>query len=238
MPRSVLVIEDDQDIAESLRYGLEQEHFETRVALTGEEGLEAALDSDNPPAVILLDLLLPGINGFEICRRLRREPLTLLTPIIMLTARASPAEIATGLAAGADAYMTKPFSVREVIARIDSLLSGIERGTQEIYDDGRIRFDFTEMRVLCDGNAARLSNLEFVLLAELAAHPGTVATRQQLIDKLWSAGHYGDARTLDMYIQRLNTILARCGEVIESETGVGYRFVGAKVDTTDRRQQQ
>ena len=141
MTRSVLVIEDDQDIAESLRYSLELENFETRVALTGEEGLAAALDSNNPPTVILLDLLLPGINGFEICRRLRREPLTLLTPIIMLTARTSPAEIATGLAAGANDYMTKPFSIREVIARIDALLAGlIKIPTRFMTTANQIRF--------------------------------------------------------------------------------------------------
>ena len=238
MTRSVLVIEDDQDIAESLRYCLELENFETRVALTGEEGLVAALDSNNPPTVILLDLLLPGINGFEICRRLRREPLTLLTPIIMLTARASPAEIATGLAAGADDYMTKPFSIRDVIARIDSLLRRIDQETHEIYDDGKIRFDFSEMRVLCNGVVTRLNSLEFVLLSELAAHPGAIATRQQLIDKLWGAGHYGDARTLEAYIQRLRSVLSSCGEVIETEVDVGYRFVAGGVRTADPRQHE
>jgi len=226
MPRSVLVIEDDVDIAESLRFSLEQEKFETRVALTGEAGLLAALDNNRPPNVILLDLLLPGINGFEICRRLRREPSTMLTPIIMLTARASPAEIATGLAAGADDYMTKPFSIREVIARIDILLRRIDQQTREIYDDGRIRFDFAEMRVLVNGVATRLSSLEFVLLSELVAHSGTIATSQQLIDKLWGAGHYSDERTLDSYIRRLSSVLSSCGEVIETEVDVGYRFVG------------
>ncbi|HXM35488.1 MAG TPA: response regulator transcription factor, partial [Pyrinomonadaceae bacterium] len=187
---------------------------------------------------ILLDLLLPGINGFEICRRLRREPLTLLTPIIMLTARASPAEIATGLAAGADDYMTKPFSIRDVIARIDSLLRRIDQETHEIYDDGKIRFDFSEMRVLCNGVVTRLNSLEFVLLSELAAHPGAIATRQQLIDKLWGAGHYGDARTLEAYIQRLRSVLSSCGEVIETEVDVGYRFVAGGVRTADPRQHE
>jgi DNA-binding response OmpR family regulator len=225
--RSVLVIEDDPDIAESLRYSLERERIATRVALTGEEGLAAALDSTNPPALILLDLLLPGLNGFEICRRLRREPATLLIPIIMLTARASPAEIATGLAAGADDYMTKPFSVREVVARIDTFLRPTDQTTREVYDDGTIRFDFTELRVFCNGVATRLSTLEFVLLVELLANAGVLATRQQLIDKLWSAGHYRGARTLDDYIQRLRSILNGATGTIETEAGVGYRFVAA-----------
>jgi len=236
MTRSVLVIEDDQDIAESLRYSLERQNFEARVALTGEVGLAAALDQANPPSVILLDLLLPGINGFEICRRLRREPLTLLTPIIMLTARASPAEVATGLAAGADDYMTKPFSIRELIERIETLVRRIEQGTRDVYDDGKIRFDFAEMRVICEGVAARLNSLEFVLLAELAAHPGTLTTRKQLIDKLWEAGHYEDARSLDSSIQRLRLVMQSCGEVIETEAGVGYRFVGATAAPAPERE--
>lgn len=238
MARSALVIEDDQDIAESLRYSLEREDISTRVALTGEEGLAAALDSHNPPTIILLDLLLPGITGVEICRRLRREPLTLLTPIIMLTAKASPADIAAGRDAGADDYMTKPFSLREVVSRIDVLLRRIDQETREIYDDGRIRFDFVDMRVFCDGVATRLNTLEFVLLAELVAHPGTVSTRQQLIDKLWRSGHYGDAKTLDIYIRRLRSVLNIGGEVIETEVGVGYRFVGARADTVNPRQQK
>jgi DNA-binding response OmpR family regulator len=126
----VLIIEDHPDIAECLRYSLEQENLTTRVALTGPEGLAASLDQDNPPALILLDLLLPGMNGFEICRRLRREPLMRRTPIIMLTAKTSAADIAAGLDVGADDYITKPFYVREVIARIHALLRRSEMDTQ------------------------------------------------------------------------------------------------------------
>ena len=230
MPTSVLVIEDDQDIAEALRYSLEMKNIRTRVALTGETGLAAALDGSNPPTLILLDLLLPGINGFEICRRLRRESQTLLTPIIMLSARASPSEIATGLSAGADDYMTKPFSIRDVIARIDTLLHQIDKDTRAVYDDGKIRFDSTEMRVFCNGVATRLNALEFVLLAELVSHTGTVVAREQLIDKLHSAGHCGNGRTLDTCIQRLCSVLNLSGEVIETQDGVGYRFAGARRD--------
>lgn len=128
----VLIIEDHPDIAECLRYSLEQENLTTRVALTGPEGLAASLDQDNPPALILLDLLLPGMNGFEICRRLRREPLMRRTPIIMLTAKTSAADIAAGLDVGADDYITKPFYVREVIARIHALLRRSEMDTQGV----------------------------------------------------------------------------------------------------------
>lgn len=122
MTRPILIIEDDPDIAEVVRYSLERQNFETRIAQNGKDGLSASLDSENPPSLILLDLLLPGMNGFEICRRLRREPLTQHTPILMVTAKASEADFAKALAAGVDDYITKPFSIRAVIDRIDILL--------------------------------------------------------------------------------------------------------------------
>ena len=117
MTRPVLIVEDDPDIAEGLRYNLEREGMAVRVAETGERGLASALDKKNPPALILLDLMLPGMSGTELCRRLRREPATRRTPIIMLTARASEADRVAGLDLGADDYISKPFSVRELMAR-------------------------------------------------------------------------------------------------------------------------
>ncbi|HKR14145.1 MAG TPA: response regulator [Pyrinomonadaceae bacterium] len=122
MTGPVLIIEDDPDIAEALRYGFENNDFKTRVALTGEEGLSASLDKQNPPAVILLDLLLPGMNGFELCRRLRNEALTRTTPIVIVSAKASEQDKAIGFQLGIDDYIVKPFSIREVVARISSLL--------------------------------------------------------------------------------------------------------------------
>jgi DNA-binding response OmpR family regulator len=122
MIKPILIIEDDPDIADVLRYGLERAAFPTRIAADGETGLSASLDRSCPPALILLDLLLPGMNGVEICRRLRREPSTVNTPIVMLTAKSSPADCADALAAGATDYITKPFVLREVIDRVTSLV--------------------------------------------------------------------------------------------------------------------
>src|SRR5919112_394117 len=122
MSKPVLIVEDDPDIAEGIRHNVEREGLEARVALTGEQGLEAALDPKNPPALILLDLMLPGMSGTELCRRLRREPSTRKTPIIMLTAKASEADRVTGLDLGADDYISKPFSVRELMARVRAVL--------------------------------------------------------------------------------------------------------------------
>ena len=122
MAGPILIIEDDPDIAEALSYGLEKNDFKTRIALNGEEGLSASLDRFNPPSVILVDLLLPGMSGFELCRRLRSEALTRATPIVIVSARASEKEIATSAELGADDYIVKPFSIREVVGRLNSLL--------------------------------------------------------------------------------------------------------------------
>src|SRR5918995_3059790 len=126
MSRPVLIVEDDPDIAEGLRYNLEREGLEARVALTGERGLQLALDQKSPPALVILDLMLPGMSGTELCRRLRREPSTRRTPIIMLTARDTESERVAGLDLGADDYVTKPFSVRELVARVRAVLRRTE----------------------------------------------------------------------------------------------------------------
>lgn len=123
----VLIIEDEPDIAEVLRYSLEKAGFNTRAVSTGEEGLNASLDRTNPPSLILLDLLLPGMSGLEICRHLRKEPATHCTPIVIITAKALPADINTGIELGANDFIVKPFSVREVIGQVRSLLQNSER---------------------------------------------------------------------------------------------------------------
>src|SRR5213080_3326738 len=151
MPRPALIIEDDADIAESVRYNLESAGFKTLVASTGEHGLSLALDPQNPPAVILLDLMLPGMNGIEICRRLRREKQTRRTPIIMLTAKTSEADRVAGLDFGADDYIAKPFSVRELMARVRAVLRRADEDVSERYDDGRLAIDFGDVRASCDG---------------------------------------------------------------------------------------
>src|ERR687896_1042026 len=149
--RPVLIVEDDPDIAEGLRYNLEREGLDARVALTGEQGLTLALDQKSPPALVILDLMLPGMSGTELCRRLRREPATRRTPIIMLTARASEADRVAGLDLGADDYISKPFSVRELMARVRAVLRRTDETASAGYEDARLRIDFDDMRVACDG---------------------------------------------------------------------------------------
>jgi DNA-binding response OmpR family regulator len=128
MARPILIIEDDPDIAEVLRYGLEARHFETRVAANGDEGLSASLDQERPPRLILLDQLLPGMNGLDICRRIRREPSVAGVPIIMVTAKTSEADFINAKAAGVDDYFTKPFSVIKLMERVQFLLDSMETG--------------------------------------------------------------------------------------------------------------
>src|SRR5262252_3797129 len=226
MPRPALIIEDDPDIAESVRYNLENAGFTALVASSGEQGFTLAMDSSNPPVVIVLDLMLPGMNGMELCRRLRRENQTRKTPIIMLTAKTSEADRIAGLDLGADDYIGKPFSVRELMARVRAVLRRVEDEAGERYEDGRLTIDFADVRVLCNGTNIKLTNKEFQLLSVLAKKRGRVITRQQLLDQVWGYSYYGDARTLDVHIRRLRQKLDSCGDCIETVVGVGYRFVG------------
>jgi len=227
MPKPALIIEDDADIAESVRYNLESEGFLAVVASTGEQGLALALDKQNPPMVIVLDLMLPGMSGMELCRRLRRENQTRRTPIIMLTAKTSEADRVAGLDLGADDYIAKPFSVRELMARVRAVLRRVDEDAAQRYDDGRLVIDFGDIRVIYDGTNVKLTNKEFTLLSVLAKRPGRVITRQQLLDQVWGYSYYGDARTLDVHIRRLRQKLGGCGDCIETVVGVGYRFVGS-----------
>ena len=228
MLQQILIVEDDADIAESLRYNFEREGFRPVIAESGEKGLRLALDEKYPPALILLDLMLPGMSGMELCRRLRREPLTEKTPIIMLTAKTAETDKISGLNTGADDYIVKPFSVKEVVARVRAVLRRVEKETFEQYEDEHLSIDFADMRVACGGEEVKLTRKEFSLLAHLVKNSGRVATRQQLLDNVWGYSYFGDTRTLDVHIRRLRQKMADCGESIETVVGVGYRFVGSK----------
>lgn len=229
MARPVLIIEDDPDISESLKYNLEREGLQTVAAATGEQGLIEALNERNPPLLVLLDLMLPGMSGIELCRRLRREPLTRRTPIIILTAKGSESDRVAGLDLGADDYITKPFSVRELLARVRAVLRRMDESASKTYEDDHLMIDFDDIRVICNGRKIKLTNKEFSLLSVLAKSADRVITRQQLLDNVWGYSYYGDARTLDVHIRRLRQKLEDCGNCIETVVGVGYRFIGCSV---------
>jgi DNA-binding response OmpR family regulator len=224
MQQSILIVEDEADIAEGLHYNLKREGFRPSIAESGEKGLRLALDEKTTPSLIILDLMLPGMSGMELCRRLRREPLTEKTPIIMLTAKAAEAEKIAGLEVGADDYIIKPFSLKEVTARVRAVLRRVEREVEPKYEDVRMSVDFNDMRVICDGENVRLTRKEFALLEYLIKNTGRVATRQQLLDNVWGYSYFGDTRTLDVHIRRLRQKMDECGGCIETVVGVGYRF--------------
>jgi DNA-binding response OmpR family regulator len=228
MARPVLIVEDDPDISESLKYNLEREELSTIVAATGEQGLIEALNERNPPILIILDLMLPGMTGTELCRRLRREPSTRRTPIIILTAKVSESDRVAGLDLGADDYITKPFSVRELLARVRAVLRRVDESTAKTYEDDQLLIDFGDIRVVCKGQKIKLTNKEFTLLSVLSKSAGRVITRQQLLDNVWGYSYYGDARTLDVHIRRLRQKLGDCGQCIETVVGIGYRFTGCQ----------
>lgn len=228
MLQNILIVEDDADIAESLHYNFKREGFRVSVAESAEKGLRLALDEKQTPSLVLLDLMLPGMSGMELCRRLRREALTERTPIIMLTAKAAETDKIAGLDLGADDYIVKPFSVKEVIARVRAVLRRAEKDASPKYQDERIIVDFEDMRVTCDGADVKLTRKEFALLEHLIKNIGRVATRQQLLDNVWGYSYFGDTRTLDVHIRRLRQKMNECGNSIETVVGVGYRFIGSK----------
>ena len=225
--RSIIIVEDDEDIADSIRYNLEREGFRARVATTGEDALSLILD--RPPNLIILDLNLPHMNGFELCRHLRAEETTARVPILMLTARGDEADKVLGLNMGADDYITKPFSMRELVARVNAALRRAEGSEidRPVFDDGSLRIDPATFSVSYHGREVRMTRKEFALLSELARNQERVLTREVLLDRVWGATYYGDSRTLDVHIRRLRQKL---GDplVIETVTGIGYRLVGGE----------
>ena len=225
--RNIVIVEDDEDIAESIRYNLEREGFKVRVAATGEDALNLILD--RPPSLILLDLNLPHMSGFEMCRRLRAEAPTARVPILILTARTDESDKVLGLNIGADDYITKPFGMRELVARVNAVLRRAEGLETErpIYDNGELSIDPATFSVRFKGKEVRLTRKEFGLLSELARNHGRVMTRETLLDRVWSLSYYGDSRTLDVHIRRLRQKLGD-SSLIETVTGIGYRLLDSR----------
>lgn len=226
----VLIVEDDADIALSLRHNLERDGgHEVAVAADGAEGLRLALRPP-PPDLVILDLHLPGMDGTEVCRRLRKESPTASVPVIMLTARVSEADRIAGLDLGADDYVTKPFSVRELLARVRAVLRRADRGEpeREELSDGPIRLDLAARRVLVDGREVALTRKEFDLLADLLRSRGRVRTRERLLEDVWGYDDPGETRTVDVHVRRLRKKLGLAAEErIETVVGVGYRWRAA-----------
>ena len=229
--RRILIIEDDEDIANSIKYNLEREGtFEVRIANTGEEGLKEI--TRMAPALVLLDVNLPLMSGFELCRRLRRDEETARIPILVLTARTDESDRVLGLQLGADDYVVKPFSMRELVARIHAVLRRTEgeAALSPTYEDEHLFIDYDNFIVQVDGEVVRLTRKEFALLRLLSEARGRVLTRDYLLDRVWGLDYYGESRTLDVHIRRVRKKL-NLEAYIETVIGVGYRFVGQTADS-------
>ncbi len=221
---TVLIVEDEQDLAELVAFNLEKEGYLPVIANDGVSGLNQARDV--VPDLILLDLMLPGMPGIEVCKTLKMSEKTASIPIIMLTAKADEIDRVVGFEVGADDYMTKPFSTRELLLRIKAVL----RRTGEVESAGRtitagdLTIDSDRHTVSVAGEEVILTTTEFKLLLSLAERLGRVQSRERLLKDVWGMSHMGDTRTVDTHITRLRTKLGACGDLIKTIRGFGYKM--------------
>ncbi len=221
----ILVVEDDIDILNLLTYNLAGAGFEAVVAQDGYEALTLA--RRRPPHLIILDLMLPGLDGFEVCKDLKRGEATRKIPVLMLTARGEEVDRIVGLELGADDYVVKPFSPRELILRVRAILKRYmpdEAPAAALWRREGLSVDFQAHRVTVDEQEVALTATEFRLLAELIRNQGKVQSRDHLLDKVWGYQFEGYARTVDTHVRRLRQKLGQYAELIETLRGVGYRL--------------
>ena len=225
MPGMILIVDDERDLVSTLEYNLQREGYQTRSALTGQEALaQAALAP--VPDLILLDLMLPDLPGTEVCRQLRGRAETKQIPVVMLTAKGEEIDRVVGFEVGADDYVTKPFSVRELLLRVRAVLRRMS-ASEEASEDlsfGNLRVDTSAHQVWWDGAELTLTALEFKLLTTLLGRKGRVQTRKQLLDDVWGIQADVSTRTVDTHVKRLRQKLGPAGDYIETLRGVGYRF--------------
>jgi len=221
----ILVVDDEPDVLELVVYHLEKEAYRVDVADTGDKALKMA--RENLPSLLVLDLMLPGINGLEICRLLKRDPKTRDIPILMLTARAAEEDRIKGLELGAHDYVTKPFSPRELVLRIKNLLRLTEKSPDgvELIEAGPFRLDTVRHQATADGRSLNITATEFKLLCLLASRPGEVQPRETLLRDVWGYEPTLDTRTVDTTMQRLRSKLGQAAHHLETVRGVGYRLI-------------
>ena len=216
------VIEDDADLSFTVRLNLEREGYLVSSWTNGHEGLQGAQQAGLD--FLILDLNLPDLDGFTICRELRRNAATASLPILMLTARASEQDRITGLELGADDYLTKPFSVRELLARVGAILRRVRGGDQDasVYDDGRLRIDGRTLRVYVEGEEVRLAKKEMELLWMLVRNRPSVVSRDRILSEVWQMADDVETRTVDAHIRNLRKKIGK--DRIQTVIGYGYRF--------------
>jgi len=222
MTTKIIIVEDDPDICEILEYNLEQESFDVVIFHDGKQALEAI--TKDTPDLLLLDLMLPGLNGLEIARIIRKDEQISNIPIIMITARSQEMDVLQGLELGADDYITKPFRPREVIARIKALLRRHYRDEDNIYQFKELAINFSKHEVTIKNVNLDLTPKEFLLLKAFIKAKGRVLSRDQLLDQVWGFDYYGDPRTVDVHIRRLRKKLDRWAHIVKTVKGFGYRI--------------
>jgi DNA-binding response OmpR family regulator len=228
MPRPlVLVVEDDEDIARLVSHNLQSAGFAVQSFVSGNSVVSEALRET--PSLFLLDVMLPGADGFDLCRQIRQTPALSATPIIFLTAKSSDADRVKGLELGGDDYITKPFSPRELVARVRSVMRGLRQAPRpaEILRLGDLEIDASSMTVQVQGRNVLTTVREFRLLEYLATHRGRVLTRDQLLDAVWKETPFVTPRSIDVYIRRLREKIevdAHRPQYLKTLRGIGYRF--------------
>jgi len=225
MKTRILVVEDEPDVVELIEFNLRGAGFEVVSAEDGAEALKKA--REHPPALVILDLMLPEVDGLEVCKILRRHPATAAIPIIMLTAKASEIDRVLGLELGADDYVTKPFSPRELVLRVKALLrrgATVEK-QEDVLHVGELVIDIPRHAVIAQGKPVDLTATEFKLLTTLAQRRGRVQSREQLLQDVWEYDSLIDTRTVDTHMRRLREKLGKAACHLDTVRGVGYRLV-------------
>ena len=224
-PKKILIVEDKADIAQLVKLYLEKDGFRTAIATTGMEGLK--LIKTACPDMIVLDLMLPEIDGLEVCKKIRSAPDTALLPILMLTAKAEESDTIIGLELGADDYVTKPFSPKVLVTRVKALFRQLERThdpKQTSYAYGSLAVDLSRHEALVDEKEIPLTAKEFGLLEQLVRHPGRVLTRDVLLNAVWGYDYYGTTRTVDVHIRRLKLKIPLLDDAIIAVKSLGYKL--------------
>lgn len=225
---SILVVDDEEPIQELLKFNLEKEGYQVLIASDGSEALTVL--EEKQPELLVLDIMLPGMSGLDVLNKLRKDPKFADLPVIMLTAKGEEIDKVLGLEIGADDYITKPFSPRELVARIRARLRRIkpaENNDEIVRQD--LHIDLNRFRVSVRGEYIELTPKEFELLRVLASHPGKVYTRDELLERIWGYEYAGDTRTVDVHVRHLRQKIERDAsnpEYIETLRGIGYRLKG------------
>jgi two-component system phosphate regulon response regulator PhoB len=222
MPETILVIEDEEDVSDLVRYHLKKARYRVLAAADGAAGLSMALEER--PDAIILDIMLPRLNGLEVASRLRSEERTREIPLLILSAKGETESRIKGLESGADDYLPKPFSPRELVLRIQALLRRRASASQDIVESGPLTLDRTSLKVTLDGRRLDLTSTEFKLISLLVGKAGSIQSREELLQEVWGYSSTVDTRTVDTHMRRLREKFGEHAGYLETVRGEGYRF--------------